>query len=66
MYDLSTGVATIPVSGTYLFTLTIEHWQTSQTVCYLLVDGSNQVRLIQGRLRITTDYNLFKSQVLNT
>lgn len=67
MYDLSTGVATVPVSGTYLFTLTIEHYQTHHIVCYILVDGSNQVRPFGKRLCITTyyHYNLFWCEVLN-
>ncbi|XP_052277851.1 uncharacterized protein LOC127876565 isoform X2 [Dreissena polymorpha] len=28
MYNPNTGVATIPVEGTYIFSVTIEHWQT--------------------------------------
>jgi len=46
MYDQSTGVATVPLSGTYMFTVTIEHWQTQELRCYLMVDGINQVRNI--------------------
>jgi len=43
MYNPDTGIATVPLSGTYLFSVTIEHWNTQELRCYLRVDGINQV-----------------------
>ncbi|KAH3842717.1 hypothetical protein DPMN_116221 [Dreissena polymorpha] len=46
MYNPDTGVVTIPLDGTYIFSVTIEHWQTQELRCYLLVNGANMIDVI--------------------
>jgi len=46
MYDPKTGIAHIPLNGTYLFTLTVEHWHSRSTRCNIVLDGKPLVTTV--------------------
>ncbi|XP_052759889.1 inner ear-specific collagen-like [Mya arenaria] len=43
MYNPITGIATIPTNGVYLFSFSIEEWETPELSCRLKVDGVQKV-----------------------
>ncbi|KAH3842713.1 complement C1q and tumor necrosis factor-related protein 9-like isoform X1 [Dreissena polymorpha] len=61
MYNLNTGVVTIPVEGKYIFSVAIEHYQQQILRCYLLVNGENMIDVI-----IHADSHSLNTQSSNT
>lgn len=43
---MHTGIFTVPITGTYIISFTVEEWQNSEAVFRLLVDGVNTIDTI--------------------
>jgi hypothetical protein len=56
-YNVHTGIFTVPITGTYLFSFQVEDWRTGELKFYLMVDGQNMVDAIIGNTGSTQSGN---------